>query len=362
MRIAAVIAAALVGFACLLGPVAAAEQGKPGKPSKSAAAAHQKAQQQAAQSALSLAAHRGEEEAQYQLGMALHEGRGMKADPREALLWFNLAGANGIAEAAVQSAKAYEAGLGTKRDTTEAARWWYRAGELGNEMARRRFVELVLSGGVRSAGGPAGVHWIEDVAAAGNTVAQLMLGQIYEQGLGVAPDLLKAERWYRQVAFLTATPEARFRLGRMLLGEPGFVERDQRGVVKEIARPGMVEGERWLVAAARQGHSGAQYLLGRAYLDGIELPMDPSAATSWLQAAASQSHPEALMTLADMAGSGLGFFGKDPLRAFVYYDIAAASGNRAADEPREQTLRGLTPRQMARARQLAQDVREARGL
>lgn len=361
MRIAAVIAATLMGFAILLNPAAAA-QSKGGKSAKAAAAAHQKAQQQAAHTALSVAAHRGDEDAQYQLGLALREGHGVKADPREALLWFGLAGANGVAEAAIEAAKAYEAGAGTKRDVAEAARWWFHAGDLGDDSARRRFIDLVLSGQVRSIGGAAGLRWMEETAAAGNTAAQLVLGQVYEQGLGVAPDLLKAERWYRQAAFLTAIPEARFRLGRMLLAEPGVVERDQRGVVKEVARPGMVEGERWLVAAARQGHSGAQYLLGRAYLDGIELPMDPTAAAAWLQAAASQGHGEALMTLAEMAGRGLGFFGKDPLRAFVYYDIAATIGNRSAEEPREQILRGLPPRQAARARQLSQDVREARGL
>ena len=364
MRIAAFAAAALLGLATMLNPVAGAAQSQANPPAKAPAGKAPAAvpHKPSPQAALTAAAARGDEDSQYQLGLALREGRGFKADPREALLWFSLAGANGVAEAAIEAARAYEQGSGTRRDLTEAARWWYRAADLGNESARKRFVDMVLAGQARGAGGPAGARWIEDVAAAGNYPAQLMLGRIFEKGLGVAPDLLKAERWYRQAAFLAGDPEARFRLGRMLLSEIGFVERDDRGVVKEVARPGMVEGERWLTLAAMQGHGGAQFHLGRAYLVGTDLPLDLPTATTWLQAAASQGHPDALMLLADMANRGQGFFAKDPLRAYVYYDIATSMGIRAAEEPREQVLRGLNPRQMARARQLSAEVREARGL
>jgi TPR repeat protein len=134
-------------------------------------------------------------------------------------------------------------------------------------------------------------------------------------------------------------------------------------VIKEVSRPGMVEGERWLQAAARQGHPRAQYELGRAYIGGIELPPSLPLGIGWLQASGAQGDTDALMMLADLAVKGQGYFAKDPLRAFVYYDLASGLGARpVADEARDRVAKTLSARQLARARQVAQECREVRGM
>ncbi|MGE5506346.1 MAG: tetratricopeptide repeat protein, partial [Actinomycetota bacterium] len=300
---------------------------------------------------LSAAAHRGDAEAQYQLGVALRDGHGVKRDPRQAVEWFALAATNGIAPAAVEVAKAFEQGTGVKADKETAARWWYRAGELGDQAAQKRFVEMYMAGQSHSLGGPAGARWLEEVADGGSLEAALSLGEAYEEGLGVAPDLLKAERWYRLGATLYADPEARYRLGRMLLAERGFVEYDENRVVKEVSRPGMVEGERWLLAAARQGHARAQFELGRAYVGGVELPPDLPLGLGWLQAAGVQGDTDALILMADLAVKGQGYFAKDPVRAFVYYDLASGMGAKPADDARDRIAKTLNQKQLARGRQ-----------
>jgi TPR repeat protein len=124
----------------------------------------------------------------------------------------------------------------------------------------------------------------------------------------------------------------------------------------------MVEGEQWLKRAARRGHAGAQYALARAYLRGIDLPPDIFDAVRWLQAAAWQGNAAALLTLGDLAAKGTGFPAKDPVRAWVCDDLAAQQGAAGAESARDLVAKAMPPRQLARARQIAQDLRDLGGM
>jgi uncharacterized protein len=414
MRTAAVIAALLaLGMPMVAAPRAALAQADkapaatagpttPAKPpnakaqaAKSLAAKTQsakaKAQQQNAAEArhngLFVAASHGDVEAQLALAEAYRDGHGAPRDPQIALSWFMLAGTNGVAEAAIEAAKAYERGIGTMRDPVTAGGWWYRAGVLGNREARQHYVDMFTTGKITSLGGIAGAEWVAELADTGDLKANLALGEAFEAGRGVAPDPAKAEARYRQAALLYGDAEARFRLGRTLLARPAAwrVPDDEQWSEKDLKkdqmlgavwlaakpantdkasqlRPGIVEAERWLKAAARQGHAGAQYLLGVSYLGGLELPFDPVSGIAWLEAAAAQNHTDALMALADYAAKGQGFFGKDPVRAWVLYDIAGALGRRDGTEARDLLSKSLTQKQAARARELAEDMRDIKGL
>lgn len=332
---------------------------------------------------------RAEDEALYQMGLAARKGRGVKADSRAALEWFCLAGAAGSALGALEAAKAYEGGHGTRADLDVAGQWWYRAAVLGNAQAKARWLELFLGGRLHSIGGVQGIGWVAARAEAGDVDAALALAGAYEVGRGIAPDLALAERWYRHAALLHGSVEARFRLGRMLLGLPAqwrvfedeawtakAAERDRKplGPVwlpsrpdvdeekRSHLRPGIWAGEQWLSLAARQGHAEAQYWLGAKLVEGSELPLDLQAGIGWLEAAAAQGHPQASMQLADLAVKGQGLFAKDPIRAWVLYDLAAAHGQPAAAEARDALGRTLGGKSLSRARQMAQDVRDITGL
>jgi TPR repeat protein len=387
MRIVAVIAALLV-LEMPLAALAKPHTAPAAKSAKTAAVAAAAKSAEARHISLFTSATQGNVEAQYQLAQAFRDGRGAKRDSRAALTWFSLAGTNGMADAAVEAAKAYENGQGTARDLVEAGRWYYRAGTLGHAAARQKFVDLFIGGKIPSVGGIAGAEWIGAQVEHSDLKAMIALGEAWEKGEGVAPNSARAEHWYRLAADLYADAEARFRLGRLLAYKPAAwrvlddeqwnekdLKRDQQfGAVWLAAKPeenadkavqflpGIVEGERWLVLAANQGHAGAQALLGQLYLGGVDLPFDAVSGTSWLEAAAAQNQPEALMALAESAASGLGFFTKDPVRAYVLFDLAAAVGRSDADGAREHVAKALSPKQLARARQLAEDSREMRGL
>jgi len=383
MRTAAYVAV-LLAFAL---PMVA--QAKPAKPAKSVGAAAAKTVADSRHTGLVAAAAKGDDEAQHQLGQAYRDGHGVKADGAAALVWFGLAAANGNPRAATDAARMLEAGQGVARDMERAGQFWLRAARLGDTVARAHWEALLLDGKIKSLGGLQGTAWIADLAGNGNLRAAMILAEAFEHGYGVARNADEAGGWYRLAAQIHADPEARFRLGRLLLSLPAAwrqpdgeewnpkeAERRNRafgavwlaakptdGADKALQlRPGMVEGGDWLEMAARAGHAEAQYTLGMALTGGIELPLDMSTGIGWLEAAAAHGHAEAMVALGDLANKGQGFFAKDPVRAYVLYDLAAAQGEEGAAEARDGVAKTLSQKQVQRARQLVQDLRDVAGM
>jgi len=371
MRIAA-FAAALIAFT--LPTVASAETGKT------------PAAVDGGRGGLAVAASRGDGEAQYQLGLAARKSRSAEAK-KTALSWFSLAAANGSAAAAVEGAKALESGKDVRKDLEQAGQWWYRAARLGDATARKRWTELFVSGQITSVGGIDGAGWIAEQAQHGDKKAAIALAGAYEHGNGVAPSISEAEKWYRLAALVDSDVEARFRLGRMLLARPAAwrVTETEEWSIKDkdrgnkpfgpvwmsakptedadkavLLRPGIEDGAHWLTLAASQGHAEAQYQLGKALAEGFELRMDLPSAIGWLRAASSQNHPAATMLIAELTAKGQGFSAKDPIRAYALYDLAVSLGQPGAAEARDSLGRSMGGRQLARARQLVQDLREYR--
>lgn len=373
MRIAVTV---VLLTAMTVGPALAKTEQAKAKPEKPAAttAAKPSTEQLAAQ---------GDAQAQLQLGQALLNGKGAKKNVAAAVSWLALAAVNGEVAAATTLADVYDQGQGVKKDQAQAARWLLLAGKMGDEDSKARFVRTFLAGDLDDIGGATGAEWVAAVANNGDVEAVLALGRAYEMGLGVPVDLARARNWYLRAAY-GRDAEAQYRLGVMLLSEAGGwrliftnpedeARNDQRGVyyptrdaaraaakgnqISDIVRPGMVEAEQWLRAAADQDHAAAQYALGKAYLGGLDLPFDLLEAVRWLSAAAFNGNSDAMQDLAALAADGTGFFGKDPLRAWVNYDLAAGQGVKTAEAGRDAVAKDLNARQLARARQISQDLR-----
>ena len=386
MRTAAVIAALLALGIPQASQAETAKTAAPKHPAKTAA----KPAVEHHLAVLIAAAAKGDAEAQYELAQAYAHGHGVKPDTALALSWLELAATNGNTRAALETARAYQDGRGVKANADTAGRWLYLAASLGDTAARDQWVGLLLTGKISTLTGPKGIAWLAERALAGDLKAAMILGETFETGSGIAPDPVQAEEWYRFAAQRHGDAEAQFRLGRMLLSLPAAwrIPAEEEWAAKESdrnkdkpfgavwyplkpvgfddkivqLRPGIVEGGRNLEAAARRGHAEAQYTLGMAMLAGMELPMDQTGAVSWLEAAAAQGHVEAMMALADCSAKGQGFFAKDPVRAYVMYDLAAASGEDEAAAAREAIAKSLSPRQIGRARQLVQEIRDSLGL
>lgn len=85
---------------------------------------------------------------------------------------------------------------------------------------------------------------LKPYARSGDQLAQLTLGNIYNNGLGTTKDVVVAAKWYHKAA-IQGDPDAQFSLGVMYL----------RG---EVVTEAEIEGLQWLRKAAKQGHKQAR--------------------------------------------------------------------------------------------------------
>ncbi len=112
------------------------------------------------------------------------------------------------------------------------------------------------------------------LAEAGDTQAQLLMGLMYDNGLGGQRDSALAFHWYQQAAE-QGVARAQFNLGQLYEAGDG-VARDL-----ELAL-------RWFAKAADNGFAEAQYRYGLALSDDALLARDEIAAYQWLSLAAVQ--------------------------------------------------------------------------
>ena len=118
----------------------------------------------------------------------------------------------------------------------------------------------------------------------GELAAQSSIASSYENGIGVAPDLQAAARWYRKAAE-AGDAGAAFTLG--------FFYQTGKGVVADPS-----ESLKWVRRAADGGTIEAQCLLGSYYLQGSELvPKDTSKAFNLFQSPAQHGLPRAQFVL-----------------------------------------------------------------
>lgn len=121
---------------------------------------------------------------QANLGLMYWNGVAMRANPREAMVWFRRAANQDLAWAQILMGDAYARGRGVVRDDREAIKWYRKA------------------------------------ALQGYLDAQIALGEIHSRGHGVTRDDVEALRWFA-LAARQGSEEAR----RSLENIAGFLRR-----------------------------------------------------------------------------------------------------------------------------------------
>ncbi|MGH3430859.1 MAG: tetratricopeptide repeat protein, partial [Mycobacteriales bacterium] len=151
----------------------------------------------------------GDAAAQFNLGVAYAQGRGVPQDPSAAADWYRKAAEQANLSAEVNLGVALANGQGVAQDASAAATWFRKAMDQGS------------------------------VGAAFD------LGVLYHNGQGVGRDYAEAARLYRKAAD-QGDADAQFNLGLMYaLGE---------GVPRDDAEAG-----RWYKLAAQQGYAGIEF-------------------------------------------------------------------------------------------------------
>ena len=149
---------------------------------------------------LRLAAAKGEPSAAFEVATRFAEGRGIKQDFKQAMVWYQRSAAKGFAIAQYRLGTLYERGLGTPVDPARARAWYKKAADQGNVKAMHNMAVLSAGNGQAAPDYAAAARWFKDAAERGLGDSQFNLGVLYENGLGIAKDVRTAYVWFALAA------------------------------------------------------------------------------------------------------------------------------------------------------------------
>jgi TPR repeat protein len=146
------------------------------------------------------------------------------------------------------------------------------------------------------------------LAEQGNAGAQVNLGKMYAEGLGIPQDYAEAVKWYR--------------------------------------------------LAAEQGISQAQKNLGARYDNGEGVPQDYAEAAKWYRLAAEQGNAAAQNNLGVMYEYGHGL-PQDYTTAHMWFNLASANGDNDSGKYRDELAKQMTPQDISEAQRRARVCMES---
>lgn len=178
------------------------------------------------------------------------------------------------------AAEAYRHYPGKSPDDLRIAAHYYRlAAERGNAPAAYKLGEMYENGEGVAKSDVEALAWYRRAADAGDKFGQFRVGWFYQKGLGVAADLPEAARWYR----LSAAQDNAW--GYHMLA---FMMADGQGVPKDVA----LARSYFEQSLPRTQDNWARWKLATLIID-----TDPKRARLLLQQSAAAGNPEALKTL-----------------------------------------------------------------
>jgi uncharacterized protein len=193
----------------------------------------------------------------------------------------------------------------------EAARWYRTAADAGYAAGMANLGNMYENGKGVAKDEAEAVRWFRKAADAGNAVGMQNVGVMYRDGRGVAKDEAEAVRWYRKAA------DAGNTLGMYSLGN---MFRMGTGVAKDEA-----EAVRWFRKGADAGDADSMYNLGNMYRIGRGVAKDEAEAVRWFRNGADAGDADSMSSLGFMYGVGLGV-AKDEAEAVRWYRKAADAG------------------------------------
>jgi uncharacterized protein len=183
-----------------------------------------------------------------------------------------------------------------------------------------------------------------------DAAAMTLIGELHNQGLGLAQDPAKAAEWFR-LAAARGDARALAALGLMALDGRGMDKNPEQGKtwLEQAAAKGepaasynlallllstgasadLVRAVQLLRIAADAEIADAQHALGVLYLRGRGVSRDPAEAARWLKRAADNGNPAGEVEYAILLFNGEGIEANEALAA-RYFRRAAAKGNAIA--------------------------------
>lgn len=129
----------------------------------------------------------------------------------KALVYYEKAAEAGVPDAQYAMAQAYFYGAGGRPlDAAQARQWLERAAQQNYDTAQIELGSMLVEGLGVERDAEAGFGWLQRAASAGNPAAQNRLAKLYRAGIGVEPDTIAAAGWYlraRRVGLIDPTME-----------------------------------------------------------------------------------------------------------------------------------------------------------
>ena len=218
-----------------------------------------------------------------------------------------------------------------EKDYALAHKIWFVIGEAGSRDATYNIGALFYKGlGVTQDYKQAAVWYLKaasrdhpDPSRRGHIKAEYELGLMFEKGQGVKQDYKEAAKWFREAAginsfswFVNTSGRTLYEGGwadsvrrHSVLGDPaaqlamgldikrkGVMEQFELGLHEIKDKQNVekfVQALSWLIKAAEQGNTEAQFQVGYMYSQGEGVKKDPTQAIAWFRKAADQGNDDA---------------------------------------------------------------------
>ena len=298
-------------------------------------------------------AESGDAQAQFELGRAYEDGKGVPQDDTLAAEWFRKSAEQGNAQAQNSLGVMYALGRGVQRDKEEAVRWYKKAakqdmaealynvaisyynGEGVGEDLTAAYAWMTLA---QSKGDPQAAEALKRMAGelrAGLSVSKFQLARMYETGDEIPQDSARAIDLYRQIA--ADDPNFRNGIAQFKLCQKYG---NGEGVEKDLS-----QAKSWCRLAAKQGNSSAYLVLGLAAERGLGGPIDLKEASDWYEDAAIVGTSAGFMFSGELklkTGSH-----DDQKAAYYWFFLAQKYKIPGSDTKLQQASIGLTDKEIA---------------
>ena len=232
--------------------------------------------------------------------------------------------------------------LGLEVPSDDQISKWRKGAEQGNVEAQLLMGDCYDRGKGVAKNPAEALKWFRKAADQGNPSGQYGVGLSYGNGYGVRKNAEESVKWFRKAA------EQGHAQSQNLLGLAYF-----EGVgVKKSA----IEATKWLRKAAEQGHSGSQYNMGTCFRDGEGVRKDPAEAVHWYRKSAEQGYTKAQYEIGLWLALGEGVV-KDEIEAYKWWLLASASGDKNAKKNVTVSETRLTRGQIAEGQKLARNFK-----
>lgn len=295
----------------------------------------------------------GDGQAQFELGRAYEDGKGVPPDDDRAAEWFRKSANQGNAQAQNSLGVMYALGRGVQRDKEEAVRWYKKAAKQGLPEAIYNVAISYYNGEGVGENLTAAYAWMALAQDTGDAQAneallriagelksnlvpsKFQLALMYEAGEDIPRDPAKAMVLYREIA----AGDAEFRNG-VAQFKLCQIYGEGRGVSRDFS-----QARSWCKQAAKQGNSSSYLVLGRMAEQGLGATKDLREAAEWYENAAIANLREGYMLSGELKlKSGAH---DDQKSAYYWFYMAQKLKIPGADAKLQEASSGLTDKEIA---------------